>query len=118
MKTCNKYMLEILFYTILKKWASSKIQASRDNTEKYYCPGLLKNSTIDEQVDVIHCIIVDDRRLIVLLIVKSIGITSGSVVKFFKLDRWDEQVVYMRILKSTGTRQHPENSKNIQETSG
>lgn len=41
-----------------------------------------KTSTIDNQVDAIHRMVLDDRRLTVHQIIKSVGICSGSVSTF------------------------------------
>ena len=67
-----------LFYAAVKNWAT-EFKRNRDNIENEFRSNRLLTSTTDEQVDAIHCLILDKRHFTVNQIAKSTDICSGSV---------------------------------------
>ena len=60
----------------VKKW-TAEFKWSRDSTEDDSWSGHPKTSTSDEQVNIIHCMVWDERRLTVQQMANSISIRSG-----------------------------------------
>lgn len=65
-------------YANVKKWAS-EFKWGRNSTENDPRLGCPKTTSTDKQVDVIYCIVLDERHLTVQKIAKIIGINSGLV---------------------------------------
>ena len=65
-------------YSTIKKWAA-EFKRGRDSTEDDPRSGRPKTPTTDEQVDAIHRMVWDDRRLTVQQMAKTTGTSAGSV---------------------------------------
>lgn len=72
----TRYLLSIPFPV---NKSAEEFKWGRDGTKDDPRSNRPKLSTIDEQVDAFHRMVLDDRRLSVEKIAKSIGISSGSV---------------------------------------
>lgn len=66
-------------YASVMKWAS-EFKPTRDSTGGDSRLGLAKITITDEQVDVVYRMALDDRRLTIQQIAKSIGISSSGSV--------------------------------------
>ena len=67
------------FSYITVKRSTEEFKQSRNNAKIYLLSGYPQKLTTDEKVDAIHCMILDDRRLILQQIAKFWGINSGPV---------------------------------------
>ena len=64
-------------YSTTKKWAAS-FKQERESTEDDPWSGCPEWSTTDNQVETIHHIVINDRRVTIPQIVNTMGISYGS----------------------------------------
>ena len=65
-------------YSTVKKW-SADFKRGRTSTEDDPRSGRPKTATTDIQVEAIHCMVMDDRRITIRYIAETMGISYGSV---------------------------------------
>ena len=73
--------MSILSYSTVKKWAA-KFQRGREGIEDDARSGRPKDATTDEDVEIVHNLVMCDRRRDVQSIASQVGISSGQYKQF------------------------------------
>ena len=84
------------------KW-TAEFKRSKDSTEDDLLSDHIKTSITDEQVDVIHPMVLDDRHLTDQQIAKSISMSSRLIL-YFNLDLGNEQALSKMDYKNADAR--------------